>query len=303
MKGILVTNSFLVGKKFDDLTSFIMQSAKAHGVTLLSLTNSKLIQKLSFPKSASLEFLKNEGIDFVLFWDKDIRLASYLEALGMRVFNSSKAIEVCDDKSLTYIKLCESGIPMPKTTFSPKMFFRPDSFSKDYPEGFVLSLERSLPYPIVVKECYGSFGYQVYLAKDREELTKLMADLAPKPLVFQEFIKTTPNGAGGRDLRLHVVGERVVTAMERRSSDDFRANVTNGGKMSPYTPSKEEESIALAACSKLGLDFAGVDLLVNENGEPLICEVNSNAHFVNIFSCTGVNVADFIIDHIAKELS
>lgn len=303
MKGILVTNHFLRGKKFDEITSFFLSSAKKQNVPLLPYTNCEMTEKLSFPAAASREFLKKESIDFILFWDKDIRLASYLETLGVRVFNSSEAIEACDDKSLMYIKLCGSSIPMPKTAFSPKMFFRPESFPDNYPESFVLSLEKVLSYPIVVKECYGSFGYQVYLAKNRESLIKLISDLAPSPLVFQEFIKTSPSGIGGHDLRLHVVGDRVVTAMERYNTDDFRANITNGGKMSPHTPSKEEEEIAIAACRSLCLDFAGVDLLVNEKGQPILCEVNSNAHFVNIFSCTGVNVADSIIEHIKKELS
>lgn len=32
----------------------------------------------------------------------------------------------------------------------------------------------------------------------------------------------------------------------------------------------------------------------------MVCEVNSNAHFKNIFDCTGVNVADEIMDYIVK---
>ena len=67
--------------------------------------------------------------------------------------------------------------------------------------------------------------------------------------------------------------------------------------MRPYTPTSEEASLAIKVTSLLGLDFAGVDLLFGPKG-PLICEINSNAHFKNIDECTGSNVANSIIHHI-----
>ena len=48
----------------------------------------------------------------------------------------------------------------------------------------------------------------------------------------------------------------------------------------------------------LNLDFAGVDILFGENDEPVLCEVNSNAQFIGLKSCTGVDVAEYIIKYI-----
>ena len=79
---------------------------------------------------------------------------------------------------------------------------------------------------------------------------------------------------------------------------DFRANLSNGGKMKPYQPSKEEKALAVRACETLGADFAGVDLLFGDKG-PLVCEVNSNAHFKNIYDCTGVDTAERILCYLA----
>ena len=56
--------------------------------------------------------------------------------------------------------------------------------------------------------------------------------------------------------------------------------------------------MAIKACKYLGLDFAGVDILFGENNEPILCEINSNAHFINIYNCTGINVADEIMKYI-----
>ncbi|MBR6729048.1 MAG: RimK family alpha-L-glutamate ligase, partial [Clostridia bacterium] len=47
--------------------------------------------------------------------------------------------------------------------------------------------------------------------------------------------------------------------------------------------------------------FAGVDFLFGANGQPILCEVNSNAHFKNLYDCTGVNAAEYIIEYIDEK--
>ena len=156
-----------------------------------------------------------------------------------------------------------------------------------------------LGFPMIIKECYGSFGQQVYMVHTKEELLKKVKETSPKPIIFQEFIKTS----FAKDLRLQVVGDQVVASMYRYSdTGDFRANISNGGKMRYYEPTKEEQTIALKSCEAIGLDFAGVDLLFGEEGQPLVCEVNSNAHFRNIYDCTQVNVAEMIMEYILNKL-
>lgn len=73
--------------------------------------------------------------------------------------------------------------------------------------------------------------------------------------------------------------------------------------MKEYTPNDAQIELAVKVCDTLGLDFAGVDILFGENEEPVFCEVNSNAHFKNIYDCTGVNVAEYIIRHIVEKVN
>jgi len=154
---------------------------------------------------------------------------------------------------------------------------------------------------MVVKECFGSFGMQVYLAHDRKELEELTIKLGGVPFLYQKFHEAS----SGRDVRLQVVGDQVVAAMERYSENgDFRANITNGGSMKVYEPSDAECQLAVQTAQILGLDFCGVDLLFEETGgvADIVCEVNSNAHFKNIHTCTGVNVAEKIMEYIRNKL-
>ena len=82
---------------------------------------------------------------------------------------------------------------------------------------------------------------------------------------------------------------------------DFRSNLTLGGGMEAYTPTPAEAELALSAARELGLTFAGVDVLFGKDG-PLICEVNSNAHFKTTLACTGVNMATELLREIGNRL-
>lgn len=279
--GWLIVNEFLNNDKFSELTQWFLIAAGRNGVGLKVMTNAELLAGMQLP----------ERPDFVLFWDKDVRLAKYLESFGIPVFNSAESIALCDDKCMTYLKLLDTTLPMPKTIVAPFTYQNIGYNKLD----FLDLVEQELSYPFVLKEAFGSFGMQVYLVHNRDELLQKVAKISPRPMLFQEFLSEY----AGTDVRLQVVGDEVVASMFRYSTDgDFRANITLGGKMQNYVPTERQKEIALEAVKTLGLSFAGVDLLFGHDEEPVLCEVNSNAHFKSIFECTGVNVADLMISHV-----
>lgn len=290
MIGWLVVNEFLHSDKFNEIYQWLQEAADKQEIRLLQKTNAQLLIELPLSKNP-----KHSDVDFILFWDKDVRLARYLELLGYKVFNSSEAIYACDDKSRTHLLLSGANIPMPRTIIAP-MTFDNIGYTNTV---FLVTVADSLGFPMIVKECFGSFGQQVYLVQDLNKLIAKVKEIGTKPMLFQEYISTSH----GRDIRLQVVGDRVVAAMYRYSeNDDFRANLTIGGKMKPYKPTIKQAELAIKCCQVLGLDFAGVDMLFGEDDETLVCEVNSNAHFKNIYDCTGINAADAILTHIKSKL-
>lgn len=231
-----------------------------------------------------------EQYDFAVYLDKDKYLSKLLERAGMRLFNSSDAVEACDDKLLTAIAL--SGIaPMPKTLPAP-LCYTPSAAVN---EEMLNRAEELLGYPMVVKECFGSLGKGVHLARDRAELRTLSARLKGVPHLFQEFIQESK----GRDLRVILIGGKVVSAMERRSEHDFRSNAELGGKGTPYTPDSETVALCERVAEALRLDYCGVDLLFGKEGM-LLSEVNSNAFFGTIERVTGVDVAARYAEYLVK---
>ncbi|MBQ9914876.1 MAG: RimK family alpha-L-glutamate ligase, partial [Clostridia bacterium] len=217
--GYLVVNHFLQTEKFTELYRRFCRSAQKRGIQLLVKTGAELLQD-------GRDFLLEKGSlpEFVLFWDKDVRLAYALENMGIRLFNSTKAIFLCDDKSMTHLALA-GQVPMPKTLCAPLTYPGVGYGEAD----FVKEAVKTLGLPLVIKECFGSFGAQVYLIKTEEEAIEKAKSLAGVPFIMQEYVASSH----GCDLRLQVVGNEVVCAMLRKNEQDFRANVSNGGSMEP----------------------------------------------------------------------
>ena len=234
------------------------------------------------------------GYDFCVYLDKDKYVSALLEKAGLRLFNSHLSILTCDDKMETAIALSGKGIPMPKTLpgllcYTPHAKVREEILDR---------VERELGYPVIVKESYGSFGAQVYLASTRPELESIASSVQYKHHLFQEFVPTSY----GRDIRVIVIGGEVVACMERRSSTDFRANIERGGVGYPIDLPEEAKDLAIRAANALSLDYCGVDILFGKD-DYLLCEVNSNAFFGGIEKVTGVNVARAYAEYILKEMT
>lgn len=288
MKGWLVVNAFLSSEKFSGIYSLLLESAKLHNISLELLTSADLSHIVGGNLNG------REYPDFVIFWDKDICLAKALESAGIRLFNCADAVEACDNKALTSILLSKAGVRIPKTIIAPKTF-EGVGYSN---LGFLDNAIEKMGLPLVIKESYGSFGMQVYLAESRESAVEIIKKLGHKDFIMQEFISSSR----GRDLRINVVGNRVVASIYRYNDEDFRSNLTIGGKMKPHLATEAQQAMAISACKALKLDFAGVDVMFGEGDEPVICEVNSNTHFRTTLDCTGVNLADSIMEYIAGEM-
>ena len=283
-EALYIENGFWQSEGTRALKRSLTEAGQRQGLRLIARPNT------DFMRPDSLRGLPKTA----LFWDKDLRLAEEMERAGLRLFNRAEAIRLCDDKTLTWLHLKGSGIPMPDTLLCPMTFpnvgYTVTAFLKEAAD--VLGL------PFVIKQGRGSFGSQVYLVHSVAEAVDILCPCAGEPVLFQRFVSES----AGRDVRVYVVGGRVVASMGRVNlTGDFRANVENGGKAVAHAPTPREEELALQACRLLGLDFGGVDLLYGQDG-PLLCEVNSNAHFKALQAVSGVSPADAIVAHMLEHM-
>ena len=314
-QGWLIVNEYLDTEKFLEIRKLFLSGAEKKNVKLTVYTNADFAVDLSGAVVKSRAFDEGEP-EFIIFYDKDIALASALEKMGYRLYNSADAIDVCDSKVKTAARISEynlncrddeAKILMPKTykvPFSYENIGIKDSYSfdfLDYVEKDLSEAEKgalSDAYPMVIKESNSSFGMGVHLAGSREEAVKLICEYGNKECIIQEYLSYS----SGRDYRLQMVSDKCVCAMMRSNENDFRANITNGGKMSEYKPTDEDLSLARNVMKCLKLDFAGIDIMHDKSGRAVFLEANSNAHFKNIYDLTGINAAEKMIEYIVGKV-
>ena len=310
-QGWLIVNEYLDTEKFLEIRKLFLSGAEKKNVKLTVYTNADFAVDLSGAVVKSRAFDEGEP-QFIIFYDKDITLASALEKMGYRLYNSADAIDVCDSKVKTATRISEynlnckddeAKILMPKTYKVPFTYENigiKDSYSFDFLEYVEKDLceagkgALSGAYPMVIKESNSSFGMGVHLAGSREEAVKLICEYGNKECLIQEYLSYS----SGRDYRLQMVSDKCVCAMMRSNENDFRANITNGGKMSEYKPTDEDLSLARNVMKCLKLDFAGIDIMHDKSGRAVFLEANSNAHFKNIYDLTGINAAEKMIEYI-----
>lgn len=204
------------------------------------------------------------------------------EAKGVYSTVNSNALLKARDKLSCLQYLAQKDIDVPKTLIINNQLMIKDMLTK-------IAGDQK-----IVKLISGTHGLGVILSENdqnAEAMIEAFQKVRQKALV-QEFIKESK----GSDIRLIVVGDKVVACMCRQAQEgEFRSNLHRGGSSFEIKPSEDEIRIALRAAKLLGLDVAGVDMLRSERG-PLILEVNASPGLEGIEGTTSVDVAGKIIE-------
>jgi len=199
------------------------------------------------------------------------------------VFSTARSLSItrARNKVRTLQIMARKGIPIPETLFS----INPDNIEEQ--------IKILGGTPVIIKLQEGTQGLGVILAETKKS-AKSIIDTFYKmdtSILIQKFIEES----NGEDIRIFVVGNKIVASMKRTSAlDEFRSNVHRGGSTEAIKLSAKEQFIALNATKHIGLGVAGVDLIRSKKG-PLLIEVNASPGLQGIEAATGVNIAREII--------
>jgi len=210
------------------------------------------------------------------------------EMIGDFVINKSDAIKSSRDKLRSLQVLAKHGIDMPITGYA--------SHTMDIHD----VIEKVGKTPLIMKLLQGTQGNGMVLAETMKAAESVMNAFkqVDADILIQEFIKES----SGVDIRVIVVGKKVVAAMQRVAPEgEFRSNVHRGAATKHINLTQEEEEIAIKSTKILGLSVAGVDLMRSKRG-PLVLEVNSSPGLQGIELLTGADVAGEIISFIESSL-
>jgi RimK family alpha-L-glutamate ligase len=206
-------------------------------------------------------------------------------ARGVRVLNSPAALEACVDKYLATAKLAAARLPVPPTAVCQDA-------------DAALAAFHALGGDVVVKPLFGAEGRGLMRVSDPELAWRTFRTLERSQAVIylQRFVRHP-----GWDLRVLVLGGRVLAAMRRYARDGWRTNVAQGGRAEPVTPTPDEERLAQRAAAAVGAEVAGVDLLPGPGGEWYVPEVNAVPGWRALAPTCTVDVAAAVIRFLTAD--
>lgn len=220
----------------------------------------------------------------------DAYVLDHLEARGVPFLNPVAALLVARSKVTTLQILVRAGLPVPRTVVVRRT------------ELLGEAIRRLGPGPWVVKPSTGSKGRDITLARDLEALERDLAERWESDRheihLLQPLLKTV--GDRPWDLRVFVLLGEVLGAMRRDAVEgDFRANFSLGGAVSPVRLAPDLARLAVSAAEALGLEMAGVDLLISQEG-PVLLEVNANPGWEGISEALAAEGRDFPVEFLAR---
>lgn len=204
----------------------------------------------------------SESADFVINRTNNYKIAEAFEKKGIRVFNPSALTRLANDKQKCYEFMQENGIEIMPVNYGG--------------------------VPAVKKAVGGKGGTEVFMIKEREP--------------FEEgFVYQKPASDLGCDLRVWLIGGKIIAAVLRESKTDFRANFCLGGNAVPYTLSADEKKLIKKITSLIKYDYIGIDFVFN-GGKIVFNEIEDSVGARMIYMLTDIDIIKKYCNYIKNEV-
>jgi ribosomal protein S6--L-glutamate ligase len=219
-----------------------------------------------------------------------LTLVRHMESMGIRTVNHADAVACARNKFRTLQALSLGGVPVPRSWYVSNE------------RNAAAALKEIPTRPVVVKRVQGRQGKGVYLARDREDVLRILEDRldSGEGVILQEYL---PPEGRKRDIRILVVGGAVAGAMSLvPRPGDFRANIHMKGRAERIRLPRAVERVALRATEAVGLDISGVDVIHKTDDSLWVVDVNYSPGFKGLERCMGVDIASRIIAYATSPI-
>ena len=220
-----------------------------------------------------------------------LALAYQFKLMGIPVINDFDAIRLSRHQFYTLQALSSAQVPFPDSVFINSA------------DGFFPAVRDLGGYPVVIKQVSNRQGSGVFKVDSADMARSILAENLGEPqkerqgLLIQRYLSTD----GRSDVRVLVVGDRVVGAQVLvPRPGDFRANFHLGGQSRQFELTPAIEELSIRAARAVGLDIAGIDLMMAEGEMPRVVEVNYAPGFQGLEAATGQDIAGEIVDYVLR---
>lgn len=208
-------------------------------------------------------------------------LNKQLELLGIPCLNNYQVSSICNDKAECYRYLSGKGIPMPDTLFVD---------NKEIP-GFL----ENCPVGTVLKAVDGHGGSQVCLYDGNP--AEILQIMGRSDMVAQEKV-----GNKNSDLRVYVIGKKILASVLRKSNEGFRANFSLGGSVSLYSLSDTEQKLVQKIINLFDFDMVGIDFILDDNGNLVFNEIEDVVGARMLYQCSDIDIVKEYLCYISKKI-
>ena len=218
----------------------------------------------------------------ILSRQRDALISEHFERMGVPVFNNARVCRICNDKRITYQFL--QGLPMPETLFLSPVQKQPPAGTQ---------------FPVVLKPACSHGGDRVLVAANEQEWQEAAARILPEPALQQTVVSEA-----GRDLRVYVLGGKVLAGVMRTARTGVVSNFKQGGHVALHELTEAERNLAQRVIDRFEqagapLHMAGVDLLYH-NGQPVIGEVEDVVGSRMLYNTSDIDIVKLYLQHIAS---
>ncbi len=233
-------------------------------------------------------FVVDLGADDIGAFFNRLGLLRALEAHGIDVINTSDAFLKMRNKAESVRHLQASGISIPVTLITESIEEAAD-FVKQY-------------NPCVLKPITGFGGLGVQLIENKFDLENIFDFLKHHSRMFgkgafllQEYIRSP-----GFDIRALVMGDEVISTMQRVATEGIVTNIHSGGI--PRPNDIDVEDIAKKSASAVDGQLVGVDIIPDNTGNLWVLEVNATPGWVGLQSVTKEDITDLISSWLTSKI-
>jgi tetrahydromethanopterin:alpha-L-glutamate ligase len=206
-----------------------------------------------------------------------------LKEMNIPVYNDGKAVERSVDKGMTSFLLHNAGLPTPMTWILRDREQALNIAGDELKKGNLL----------ISKPLFGSQGEGIRRIEKTTDLFWLTSSHGVYYL--QRFVHC--DGVGYSDHRVFVINGRAVAAMRRRGKS-WLNNVARGAECEVIDLDPKMADLAVKATHALSMDYAGVDIIRDREGNYTVIEMNSIPAWKGLQGVCDVNIAELLADDL-----
>lgn len=206
-------------------------------------------------------------------------------------FNSDSVSYICKDKDFTY-KLLKSLVQMPRTLAFFDPHYENEAFKKyivqtSYDE-ITREICKTFSLPVIVKMNSGSMGRNVFLCNSKEEVFEALEAIYKKDSPLYDYIALAQE-------YVPILKEYRVVTFEKEIILMYEKDFSNSTYIDNISPLHRENSKAVLiedrelqeniqsflkpVLDSFNIQFAGLDIILDESGNMFLLEINSKPGF------------------------